>query len=169
MKYLARLCSMQLIPAKLLILRATNLCKQGVTGSIPVTSTTFLFCFCRLRCLVGESENYGDEQEHLNNVFGARLRITSLHAPAGPGVELLEYLAPRDGRMAPSGSQTDDLWAWETTVSSANTADADHSLHSAKVDFVSSGIATVPDSTLGFARGFLVRDPDSHLVRVVQP
>ena len=32
--------------------------------------------------VVGESENYGTEQEHLNNVFGARLRITSLHAAA---------------------------------------------------------------------------------------
>jgi hypothetical protein len=30
------------IPCNLLILRATNLCKQGVTGSIPVTSTIFL-------------------------------------------------------------------------------------------------------------------------------
>src|SRR5271165_6535032 len=28
--------------------------------------------------IVGESENYGMEQEHLNNVFGARLRITSM-------------------------------------------------------------------------------------------
>src|SRR5215472_16354055 len=44
--------------------------------------------------IVGESENYGSEQEHLNNVFGARLRITSLRAAEGPGVELLEYLAP---------------------------------------------------------------------------
>lgn len=38
---------------------------------------------------VGESETYGREQEHLNNVFGARLRITSLHAQAGPGIELM--------------------------------------------------------------------------------
>src|SRR6516164_4820023 len=30
--------------------------------------------------VVGESENYGVEQEHLNNVFGARLHITSLRA-----------------------------------------------------------------------------------------
>src|SRR5712671_4347956 len=28
--------------------------------------------------IVGESENYGPEQERLNNVFGARLRITTL-------------------------------------------------------------------------------------------
>ena len=44
--------------------------------------------------VVGESENYGPEQERLNNVFGARLRITSLRAASGPGVEFLEYLAP---------------------------------------------------------------------------
>src|SRR5205823_9366517 len=52
--------------------------------------------------IAGTSENYGTEQEHLNNVFGARLRITSLRAGnGGPGIEFLEYLAPRDGRPAP--------------------------------------------------------------------
>ena len=38
--------------------------------------------------VAGESENYDVEQEHLNNVFGARLRITALRAAAGPGIEL---------------------------------------------------------------------------------
>ena len=55
--------------------------------------------------VVGESENYGPEQERLNNVFGARLRITSLRAASGPGVEFLEYLAPGDGRPYPSGGE----------------------------------------------------------------
>ncbi len=119
--------------------------------------------------IVGESENYGTEQEHLNNVFGARLRITSLHAPGGPGVELLEYLAPRDGRPAPPGSQTDDLWAWQTTISVASATTFEQSLHAARVAFVSSGTVALSEPTLGFARGFLVRDPDGHLVRVTQP
>ena len=43
--------------------------------------------------VAGESENYDVEQEHLNNVFGARLRITALRAARGPGIEFLEYLA----------------------------------------------------------------------------
>jgi catechol 2,3-dioxygenase-like lactoylglutathione lyase family enzyme len=30
--------------------------------------------------VAGESENFGIEHEHLNNVFGARLRITALRA-----------------------------------------------------------------------------------------
>ena len=36
--------------------------------------------------IAGESENYGTEQEHLNNVHGARLRITALRAASGPGI-----------------------------------------------------------------------------------
>ena len=42
----------------------------------------------------GRERELGPEQERLNNVFGARLRITALRAAAGPGIELLEYLAP---------------------------------------------------------------------------
>src|SRR5262249_40434321 len=37
--------------------------------------------------VAGESRNYGTEQEHLNNIEGASLRITGLRLPAGPGVE----------------------------------------------------------------------------------
>jgi hypothetical protein len=47
--------------------------------------------------LAGESFNYGTEQEHLNNVFGAMLHITSMRVPSGPGIEFLEYLTPGDG------------------------------------------------------------------------
>ena len=46
--------------------------------------------------VAGESENYGVEQEHLNNVSGAHLRITSLRAASGPGIELLEYALRHD-------------------------------------------------------------------------
>jgi len=140
--------------------------------AIVVADTNASLKFYRDRLgmhIVGESENYGTEQEHLNNVFGARLRITSLHAAAGPGVELLEYLAPRDGRPMPSGSATDDLWAWQTTMSVTSAAAVERSLHSEKTNFVSSATVVLPDATLGFIRGFLVRDPDGHLVRIAQP
>jgi catechol 2,3-dioxygenase-like lactoylglutathione lyase family enzyme len=119
--------------------------------------------------VAGESENYGPEQEHLNNVFGARLRITSLRASSGPGVELLEYLAPRDGRPMPSDSRSDDLWAWETTVSEPDATGTQNILRSARIDFVSSGIVAFSDPSFGLTRGFLVRDPDGHLIRVTQP
>src|SRR5207248_3789279 len=46
----------------------------------------------------GGSENWGAEQERLNDVTGAHLRITTLRAGSGPGIEFLEYLEPRGGR-----------------------------------------------------------------------
>ena len=66
--------------------------------------------------VAGESENYDVEQEHLNNVFGARLRITALRAAKGPGIEFLEYLAPRDGRPAPADLRANDIAHWQTTL-----------------------------------------------------
>src|SRR5437762_4842351 len=66
--------------------------------------------------VAGESENYGTEQEHLNNVFGARLRITALRAAAGPGIEFLEYLTPRDGRPIPADEHANDVVYRETIL-----------------------------------------------------
>src|SRR5207245_424827 len=64
----------------------------------------------------GMSDNYGPEQAHLNLVQGAHLRITSLRAADGPGIEFLEYLMPNDGRAAPADVQTNDLVHRHTTV-----------------------------------------------------
>src|SRR6266404_4870599 len=72
----------------------------------------------------GASENWGTEQEHLNNVFGARLRITTLRASSGPGIELLEYLTPRDGRPFPADARANDLVHWHTTLFTAELARA---------------------------------------------
>lgn len=70
--------------------------------------------------IAGESENYGIEQERLNNVFGARLRITSMRATAGPGTEFLEYLAPGDGRPYPADARANDLLHWQTRLAVRN-------------------------------------------------
>ena len=34
----------------------------------------------------------------------------------GPGIELLEYLAPRDGRPAPADLRANDIAHWQTTL-----------------------------------------------------
>jgi len=49
----------------------------------------------------GKSFNYGREQENLSGVLSARVRITSLRAEKGPGIELLEYVHPQTGRPPP--------------------------------------------------------------------
>jgi catechol 2,3-dioxygenase-like lactoylglutathione lyase family enzyme len=118
--------------------------------------------------VVGESENYGTEQEHLNNVFGARLRITALRAPAGPGIEFLEYLAPRDGRPAPVDTRANDLWHWQIRLATRNGDAAVQNLRLGRAAFVSPGIIAVPDGRLGFGKGVLARDPDGHAVQLVE-
>lgn len=118
--------------------------------------------------VAGESENYGTEQEHLNNVFGARLHITAIRAGSGPGIEFLEYLAPRDGRPAPADEKANDIFHWQTRLKITDAESAWKSVLAADARPVSSGPENLPDSTLGFQKGFLVRDPDGHVVELVQ-
>jgi catechol 2,3-dioxygenase-like lactoylglutathione lyase family enzyme len=112
--------------------------------------------------VAGTSENYGTEQEHLNNVFGARLRITALRAAAGPGVELLEYLAPRGGRAMPADTQANDRWYWQINMHAAAPATVATAARQAGSPIVSGGIVTLPDATLGFTQALILRDPDGH-------
>jgi len=112
--------------------------------------------------VAGTSENHGVEQERLNAVFGARLRITGLKAPAGPGIEFLEYLAPRDGRPSPVDERASDLAHVETRLSVAHAADAENTLRGARATFVSPG--AVPFE--GSRRALVVRDPDGHALLV---
>jgi catechol 2,3-dioxygenase-like lactoylglutathione lyase family enzyme len=116
--------------------------------------------------VAGESENWGPEQERLNNVLGARLRITTLRAASGPGVELLEYLAPRTGRSVPVDVAANDLVHWHTTFVPADPAATAARLRGGHAGFVSPGVVALPDRALGFGAGFLARDPDGHALRV---
>ena len=116
--------------------------------------------------VAGESENYGTEQEHLNNVFGARLRITALRGASGPGIELLEYLAPRDGRPFPSDEHASDIVHRQTVLLTQGAEGAAAELHTRRVNFVSSGVVANHTGQLGFSKAFLVRDPDGHAVEI---
>ena len=119
--------------------------------------------------VAGDSENYGPEQERLNQVFGARLQITGLKAPQGGiGVEFLEYLSPRTGRPYPPDSHANDGWHWDITMTVADAAVAAQRLRSAGVPFISNDVIQLPTAELGFQRGFLVRDPDGHAVRIIE-
>jgi catechol 2,3-dioxygenase-like lactoylglutathione lyase family enzyme len=109
--------------------------------------------------VAGESENYGPEQERLNNVFGARLRITALRAGAGPGVELLEYLAPRTGRPFPRDTLANDLWSWHINLR-GDVAAADRAARAGHYTYVSPGPVRMQGPPAG--EGLFLRDPDGH-------
>lgn len=118
--------------------------------------------------VAGESENYGTEQEHLNNVFGAHLQITGLRAASGPGIEFLEYLAPRNGRPAPQDLQANDLAHWQTQLVSDNSAMLSDQFRKNHSQFVSNGIIETPKKELGFSRAMIVRDPDGHAMEIIE-
>jgi catechol 2,3-dioxygenase-like lactoylglutathione lyase family enzyme len=115
--------------------------------------------------IVGESENYGTEQEHLNMVFGAHLHITGLKAPeGGMGIEFLNYLSPPGGRPMPVDTRPNDLWYWQTTMLVPDAQAAYTQFRAAGVAVISAGIVTLP----GGEKAFLVRDPDGHAAKIVE-
>jgi catechol 2,3-dioxygenase-like lactoylglutathione lyase family enzyme len=118
--------------------------------------------------LAGESMNHGTEQEHLNNVAGARLRISGLRVQNGPGIEFLDYLAPKDGRPTPADTRANDLWHWQTVLSTATVATAAQKIRSARGRIVSPGPVAIPEKSLGFTKGFLVRDRDGHGLQLIE-
>ncbi len=103
--------------------------------------------------VAGESENYGVEQEHLNQVFGARLHITGLRAEHGPGIEFLEYITPPGGRPIPADATSADLSFWNTHLTVSDAAALASGLREKGFTII---------STSSRAASQVVRDPDGH-------
>lgn len=119
--------------------------------------------------IAGTSENFGTEQEHLNNVFGAKLHITGLHTPEdGIAVEFLEYLAPTDGRPFPKDTRSNDLWHWQTSFEAKQIEGLMSVIKQKNYDFISTGIIKTDENNFGFNKVFLVRDADGHAVRILE-
>ncbi len=119
--------------------------------------------------VAGTSENFGTEQEHLNNVFGAKLHITGLRTlEEGIAVEFLEYLTPTDGKSFPKDTRSNDLWHWQTSFEISKADDLTMLLRQKRYDFISSGVVNFQINNLGFNKGLLVRDIDGHAVRIIE-
>jgi len=113
----------------------------------------------------GSSENYGPEQEHLNQVFGAHLLITGLTTGQGVGIELLDYLAPPGGRPYPvSQSHVNDRWHWHTILQVNQLDQLYQRIQQRKLPIISAGIVPIQYPGLVAKRGLMIRDPDGHAV-----
>jgi catechol 2,3-dioxygenase-like lactoylglutathione lyase family enzyme len=89
---------------------------------------------------VSDVEVTGSGYEHLQGVFGLRMRVVRLRL-GEEYIELTEYLAPR-GRPIPVDSRSHDGWFQHVALAQGH---------------------------LGFAKGLLVRDPDGHAMRIIEP
>ncbi|HEY2773971.1 MAG TPA: VOC family protein [Candidatus Binatia bacterium] len=135
--------------------------------AIVVGSTTRALAFYRDRLglvVAGESMNFGTEQEHLNNVEHARLHITTLRPREGPGIELLEYLAPRDGRVPGTPIRANDIAYWQTTVV-VDELPGDTTRRGSRPGNAAAAV-TLTEPTLGQVRAMIVRDDDGHAIEL---
>lgn len=100
-----------------------------------------------------QSQNFGLEQERLSGISGVRVQISSLKAPTGLGIELLEYELPNHGRQIPADTQANDLWCWQIMITMEDA-------------IVSSN--AISEFTLELNQSFIIPDPDGHLVQLVK-
>ncbi len=113
---------------------------------------------------VGESDNFGLEQEHLSGVFNAHVLIAGLRGAAGIGIELLCYVTPTDGRAIPSRQRPDDLASWQIPVE----VGADQvSPNSQALD--GTRWKALPSASKAGPRAAWIKDPDGHLLELIKP
>ena len=113
-----------------------------------------------------ESENFGWEQAQLSGIANPKVRISSLKATTGIGIELLEYLEPNNGRAIPIDTKPNDLWCSQTQIAIADRIETVKQFKNARLPIVSAVVSPSTNS-LEFDRQFLVCDPDGHKIRLV--
>src|SRR6266568_1249807 len=118
--------------------------------------------------VVGESENFGVEQEHLNQVFGARLRITALRAERGPGIEFLEYISPPGGRALPENAKPNDLLFWHTDLLADEINGLASRLHDRGTRFVCAPSVRLRGDASDSVDRVMLRDPDGHALELIR-
>src|SRR5437764_14886663 len=93
---------------------------------------------------VSDREVLGEEFEHLEGVFGARMRIVRMQL-GDEHLDLTQYLAP-PGRPIPVDSRSNDLWFQHIAIVVRDRDQAFDKLRALKVQFVSTGPQTLPPS-----------------------
>ena len=92
---------------------------------------------------VSDTEVAGENYEHLEGVFGLRMRVVRMRL-GDEFIELAEYLAPR-GRPIPVDSHSNDRWFQHIAIIVSDMDKAYARLRQAKVQHASSGPQRLPD------------------------
>jgi catechol 2,3-dioxygenase-like lactoylglutathione lyase family enzyme len=133
-----------------------------VVGSTDVSRA--FYCDVLGLVLQQDSKNVGLEQERLSNLPRVQMRLSSLKARSGMGIELLEYLNPRPGRFIPANTAENDLWFSYTTIAVKDLKALRQELKEVKSLLYCSEIQVEGGGELAC----LVKDPDGHRIRVVE-
>jgi catechol 2,3-dioxygenase-like lactoylglutathione lyase family enzyme len=113
-----------------------------------------------------QSENFGLEQENLSGIPDPKVRISSLKASAGLGLELLEYLEPDDGRPMPTDTRPNDLWCWQTMVTWQDPICKFQQLAASQFPLIATA-NPVSKSDPGSSQCDPIQDPDGHIINPI--
>src|SRR5689334_12386436 len=92
---------------------------------------------------VSEREVAGSDYEHLEGVFGLRMRVARMRLGA-EFIELTEYLAPK-GRPFPPGARANDRFFQHIAIITSDMDRAYQRLRGFHVQYASSGPQRLPD------------------------
>ncbi len=113
-----------------------------------------------------QTQNYGPEQENLNQVEGAELLITGLKYGQGMGVEFLDFTTPTEGRPFPEDARPSDLVHCHTAITVDDVGTLFDQLTDEGYPLISRRVTVIKNQQGEEKRGFLVRDSDGHAALV---
>ncbi|MCP9810060.1 VOC family protein [Cyanobium sp. HWJ4-Hawea] len=112
---------------------------------------------------LGSGTNYGVEQSSLDGLVNSKVEILSFGVDDGIGLEFLHYVEPADGRK--NNNITGVNWYFRVVVCNLN--EVAQKAFDNGVQWVSNGIQEI-DAISDFRRGLVLRDPDGHIVEVME-
>ncbi|MEB3301265.1 MAG: VOC family protein [Cyanobacteriota bacterium] len=118
----------------------------------------------------GDGVNHGPEQERLDGLAGARVRITSHRCPEGAGIECLEYREPRGGRPMPADHGPQDCAHWQVRLRVADLAAVAARAGDGGGQILSGGIVDLGGQApfIGAKRALQLADPDGHRLQLIE-
>jgi catechol 2,3-dioxygenase-like lactoylglutathione lyase family enzyme len=139
------------------------------TAIVVANTVISLAFYCDLlgMKLQQQSLNSGLEQEDLSGVAHAKVKISSLKAAAGLGIELLEYLEPDSGRPIPIDTRPNDLWCCQTMITLQDSISKFQPLQATRFPLGSTITSLASKSDLGHTQGYLIQDPDRHIINLI--
>lgn len=116
---------------------------------------------------VSDTEVTGENYEHLEGVFGLRMRVVRMKL-GEEAIDLTEYLAPK-GRPIPSDSRSNDRWFQHIAIIVSDMDKAYAWLRKNKVEHASTGPQRLPEWNKNAAgiSAFYFKDPDEHPVEIL--
>src|SRR5512140_3959665 len=117
---------------------------------------------------VSDTEVAGENYEHLEGVFGLRMRVVRMRL-GDEFIELTEYLTPQ-GRPIPVDSRSNDRWFQHIAIIVSDMDKAYRRLRENKVRHASTGPQTLPAYITAAAgiKAFYFKDPDNHVLEILE-